>query len=65
MSVERNPLIHYVRVEKAKEYESYRRLPKFTHVPMAVINPATMKKRTPPRVHSPSLMLSASQARVQ
>ena len=32
-------------VSQAKEFEEFRRLPKFSHVPMAVIHPSPTKKR--------------------
>jgi hypothetical protein len=66
MSVEHsNPNVRYIKVEKAKEQEAFRRIPKYSHIPLAVINPSPRKKRTPPRAQSPSLLLSASQARIQ
>lgn len=36
--------VKFLLVEKAKEFEAFRNLPKFTHVPMAVINPSPRKK---------------------
>jgi hypothetical protein len=47
MSVERNTMNSshqkFHEVAKAKEFETYRNLPKFTHVPMAVIHPSPKK----------------------
>ena len=60
MSVGRNPQVRFLKVEKATEYESYRRIPKYSHIAMGVIHPSTMKKSTPPKVKSPELTLSAS-----
>lgn len=37
--------VKFLQVEKAKEWEAYRNLPKFTHVPMAVIHPSPRKKK--------------------
>ena len=60
MSVER----HFIRVEKAKEFESFRRMPKYSHVPLAVINPSPRKKHSPVEPEQPAFALSASQARI-
>lgn len=63
MSVER--AVKFIRVEKAKEFESFRRMPKFSHVSLAVINPSPRKKRSPPKEESPNFQLAAVQAKVQ
>lgn len=59
MSVERNPAIKFIKVEKAKEMKDYQRMPKFDHKPMACINPSPRKKRSPPREESPTFTLNA------
>ena len=58
MSVENN--VHFIKVEKAKEFEGFRRMPKFVHVPLALINPSPRKKRSPKIVESPSINISAN-----
>mmetsp|Transcript_8432 Transcript_8432/g.14121 ORF Transcript_8432/g.14121 Transcript_8432/m.14121 type:complete len:93 (-) Transcript_8432:2664-2942(-) len=35
-------------VQKAKEIENFRRLPKYTHSPMGVINPPSLVKKPDP-----------------
>lgn len=37
--------VKFLQVEKAKEWESYRNLPKFSHKTLAVIHPSPRKKR--------------------
>jgi hypothetical protein len=61
MSVE----AHFIKVEKAKEFESYKRLPKFSHKPLAVINPSPRKKVSPPRPKSPTFTINAHPAKLQ
>ena len=36
--------VKFLKVEKAKEFESYRNLPKYSHIPLAVIHPSPRKK---------------------
>lgn len=43
-------------VEKAKEFESYKQMPKFTKPYMAVINPSPTKKIKEPRHIPPKTM---------
>lgn len=46
MSVERDPFrstSSFHKVEKVKEFETFRQLPKFSHVPNAIINPSPQK----------------------
>lgn len=61
MSVER----HFIKVEKAKEFESYKRLPKYSHVPLALINPSPRKQRSPSRPKSPAFTIAAHPAKLQ
>jgi hypothetical protein len=61
MSVER----HFIKVEKAKEFEAYKRLPKYTHVPLACINPSPRKQKSPPKPKSPSFTIAAHPAKMQ
>jgi len=61
MSVEN---VRFLKVEKAKEFEGYRQIPKYSHIPLAVIHPSPRKKRTPPRPESPTIVVSASQAKL-
>ena len=51
--------VKFTKVEKAKEFESYRQLPKYSHVPLACIHPSPRKKRTPPREASPTIIVAA------
>lgn len=37
--------VKFKELSQAKEFEEFRRLPKFSHVPMAVIHPSPTKKR--------------------
>ena len=57
--------VRFLKVEKAKEYESFKRVPKFNHVSMAVINPSPRKMRSPPKSKSPTLNISATSAKIQ
>ena len=54
----------HLKVEKAKEFESFRYLPRFEHVPMAVIHPSPRKKRIDPSPPKPNLTLTASPAKL-
>jgi len=63
MTVEMNPnflssTLSAHLVEKAKEYESFRNLPKFSHVPMAVIHPSPKKVKRPSPSPTPDLTMS-------
>ena len=51
-------------MSKAREFEDYKRLPKFNHVPMAVIHPSPVKKRAPPKRPEPDLEVEASPQRL-
>ena len=64
MSVELASNVKFIKVEKAKEFESFRKLPRFQHVPMAVIHPSPRKKRPRPESATPSLALAGSHARL-
>ena len=55
--------IHVQHVTQAKEFQDYKRLPKFSHVPMAVIHPSPKKKRPVHRRTSIDLELVADAAR--
>lgn len=44
MSVERH--FQSLKVSQAREFETYKNLPKFNHVPYAVINPSPRKKKS-------------------
>lgn len=37
--------VRHMQVSKATEFESYKHLPKYIHVPMAVIHPSPRKKK--------------------
>jgi hypothetical protein len=65
MSVERNPAVKFIKIEKAKEFKDYQRMPKFDHKPLAVINPSPRKKRSPPREESPTFTIAAQSAKIQ
>lgn len=47
-------------VEKAKEWESFRNIPRFAHVPMAVINPSPRKHKKPVKSPTPNLALTGN-----
>ena len=57
--------VKLLKVEKAKEFESFRNLPKYKHVPLAVIHPSPRKKVRPSRSPTPNLTMTASQAKLQ
>jgi len=46
-------------VEKAKLWESYRNLPRFQHVPMAVIHPSPPRRKKNEVMPVPDLTISA------
>ena len=48
------------RQSKAKEFESYKQLPRFTHANMAVIHPATKTTSMKPSVSTPQLDVGAT-----
>jgi len=60
VSFDRSRTQKFHEVEKAKEWEAYRNLPKYTHVPYAVIHPSPkkLKKQDPKEI--PDLTLNAS-----
>jgi hypothetical protein len=64
MSVERNTFnssqIKFHEVAKAREFESFRNLPKFSHVPMAVIHPSPKKAFKPDPEPTPDLNVSGN-----
>ena len=55
----------FIKVEKAKEFESYRQLPKYSKPVLACINPSPKKKRTPPREVSPTIIVAGSTTKLQ
>ena len=55
----------FIKVEKAKEFESYRQLPKYNKPVLACINPSPKKKRTPPREASPTIIVAGSTTKLQ
>ena len=57
--------IKFIQIEKAKEFESYRQIPKYNKPVLACINPSPKKKRTPPREVSPSIIVSGSTSKLQ
>lgn len=56
--------VKFLKVEKAKEFETFRNLPKFTHVPMAVIHPSPRKKNRHEKSPTPNLTLSGNTAKL-
>jgi hypothetical protein len=56
--------VKLLKVEKAKEFESFRNLPKFTHVPMAVIHPSPRKKRPANKSPTPNLTIAGNNAKL-
>ncbi len=56
--------VKILKVEKAKEFETFRNLPKFTHVPMAVIHPSPRKKKDRHESPTPNLAMTGSQAKL-
>ncbi len=55
----------FVKVEKAKEFESYRQLPKYNKPVLACINPSPTKKRSPHRDASPTIVVAGNQSKLQ
>ena len=53
--------INVQHVSQAKEFEEFRRLPKFNHVPMAVIHPSPKKKRPGPKKQAADFELVAEE----
>jgi hypothetical protein len=51
-------------VEKVHEFESYKQLPKFTHVPLAVIHPSPRKQKSIDNPPPPEMTMSGSQAKI-
>lgn len=56
--------VKILKVEKAKEFESFRNLPKFSHVPMAVIHPSPRKKKRLAQSPTPKLALTGNKAKL-
>jgi hypothetical protein len=56
--------VKFLKVEKAKEFETFRNLPKFNHVPMAVIHPSPRKKIRPETSPTPNLALTGNHAKL-
>jgi len=52
--------VKLLKVEKAKEFESFRNLPKFSHVPMAVIHPSPRKKKPVEKSPTPNLTIAGN-----
>lgn len=48
-------MIRVARVSAAKEFEDFRSLPKYNHVPLAVINPSPTKKRARKQSETPDM----------
>jgi hypothetical protein len=57
MSVERH-FHNSIKVSKAKEFETYKNLPKYNHVPLAVIHPSPRKKKSPEASPTPPLKVT-------
>jgi hypothetical protein len=53
-----------IKVEKAKEFETYKNLPKFSHVPLAVINPSPRKRRSLESSPTPPLKVSGQHTKL-
>jgi len=56
--------VKLLKVEKAKEFESFRNLPKFNHVPMAVIHPSPRKKRHIEKSPTPNLTIAGNNTKL-
>lgn len=52
--------IRVTKVSAAKEFEDFRQLPKYSHVPLAVINPSPVKRVVKPRRPSPEFEILGS-----
>ena len=63
MSVEK--AVKFLKVEKVKEFETFRSLPRFSHVPMAVIHPSPRKKKAEPEPSKLNLTIGGSPAKLQ
>jgi hypothetical protein len=57
--------VKLLKVEKAKEFETFRNLPKFNHVPYAVIHPSPRKKSRPSMSPTPNLTMSGTTSKLQ
>ena len=64
MSVDRTNSVKFMVVSKAKEFEVFKNLPKYSHVPMAVIHPSPKKKARVPLPPPAILDISACQAKL-
>ena len=62
MSVERH--FNTLKVSKGTEFETYKNLPKFNHVPFAVINPSPRKKKEPIFEPSPDYRIVGSASKL-
>lgn len=56
--------IKVTKVSAAKEFEDFRRLPKYSHVPLAVIHPSPVKRHSKPRRPSPDFEIESSPQRL-
>ena len=52
------------RVSFSKEFEDFRQLPKYSHVPLAVIHPSPIKRMPKPRRPEPDFEVEASPSRI-
>jgi len=52
------------RVSAATEFEDFRRLPKYTHIPLAVIHPSPIKRMMKPRRPDCDFEVQASPSRM-
>ena len=59
-----NSNINIFRQSKAKEFESYKNLPRFTHANMAVIHPATKTASLRPSVSVPEIKVEADTVKI-
>jgi hypothetical protein len=57
--------VHVAKVSQAKFYEAFRVLPKFSHVPMAVINPSPKKIRPPREARAQSMDIFSNTVRLR
>ena len=65
MSVDLATGVKFLKVEKVKEFESFRQIPKFQHVPYAVIHPSPRKRRDIGEAPACNLNMSGSQVKIQ
>lgn len=56
--------LKHMQVTKAKEFETYKNLPKFTHVPMAVIHPSPRKLKKPDPSPEPDFNITGATAKL-